>query len=143
MYKGSKLSFGKHNRSRSCPSVRCALCKHRHHGGIKMSESMHYTPRVTFQETKTNSVRGSLPDLRPECACGCPRSRIAARATTFRHGDSCGSTDSILDEAEDFLRESIDGVLLHDSDTAHSTGFLTKGASRRCSENDINKKGKH
>lgn len=139
---GSKLSFGKHNRSRSCPSVRCALCKHRHHGGIKMSESMHYTPRVTFQEAKTNSVRGSLPDLRPECACGCPRSRIASRSTAFRHGDSCGSTESILDEAEDFLRESIDGVLLHDSDTAHSSGFLAKSAPRRCSENDINKKGK-
>lgn len=141
-FSGSKLSFGKHNRSRSCPSVRCALCRHRHHGGIKMSESMHYTPRVTFHETKTNSVRGSLPDLRPECACGCPRSRIAARASAFRHGDSCGSTESILDEADDFLRESIDGVLLHDSDTAHSSGFLAKGTSRRFSENDINKKGK-
>lgn len=139
---GSKLSFGKHNRSRSCPSVQCALCKHRHHGALKMSESMHYTPRVTFQEVKANSVRGSLPDLRPECACACPRSRIRTRASAFRHGDSCGSTDSILDEAEDFLRESIDGVLLHDSDTAHSTGFLAKGASRRCSENDINKKGR-
>lgn len=102
---------------------------------------MNYTPRVTFQEVKTNSVRGSLPDLRPECACGCPRSRIAARATAFRHGDSCGSTESILDEAEDFLRESIDGVLLHDSDRAHSSGFLAKGTSRLCSDNEINKKG--
>lgn len=105
---------------------------------------MHYTPRVTFQENKGSSVRGSLPDLRPECACGCRRSRINSRTTALRHGDSCGSTESILDEAEDFLRESIDGVLLHDSDTAHSSGFLAKGvnqASRRCSENDINKKG--
>lgn len=101
---------------------------------------MHYTPRVTFQESKTNSVRGSLPDLRPECACGCPRSRITARTSAFRHGDSCGSTESILDEADDFLRESIDGVLLHDSETTHSTGFLTKEKSRRFSENDINKK---
>lgn len=105
-----------------------------------MSESMHYTPRVTFQEIKPNSVRGSLPDLRPECACGCPRSRISVRTTSFRHGDSC-STESILDEAEDFLRESIDGVLLHDSDLAHSSGFLVKETSRRCSENDINKSG--
>lgn len=138
---GSKLSFDKHHRSRSCPSVRCALCKHRHHGGIKMSESMHYTPRVTFQEVKPNSVLGSLPDLRPECACCCPRSRISARTNNFRHGDSCGSTESILDEAEDFLRESIDGVMLHDSDTAHSSGFLAKETSRHFSENDINKKG--
>lgn len=141
VYQGSKLSFGKHNRSRSCPSVRCALCKHRHHGGIKMSESMHYTPRVTFQEVKPNSVLGSLPDLRPECACGCPRSQIFVRTASFRHGDSCSSTESILDEAEDFLRESIDGVILHDSDTAHSSGFLAKEAPRRCSENDINKNG--
>lgn len=102
---------------------------------------MHQTPRVTFQEVKPNSVRGSLPDLRPECACGCPRSRISTRTTSFRHGDSCGSTESILDEAEDFLRESIEGVILHDSDAAHSSGFLLKEAARRCSENDINKKG--
>lgn len=106
-----------------------------------MSESMHYTPRVTFQEVKPKSVLGSLPDLRPECACCCPRSRIAARTTIFRHGDSCGSTESILDEAEDFLQESVGGVILHDSDIAHSSGFLAKDASRRYSENDINKKG--
>lgn len=106
-----------------------------------MSESMHYTPRVTFQEVKPSSVLGSLPDLRPECACGCPRSRVSTRTTTYRHGDSCGSTDSILDEAEDFLRESIDGVLLNDADAIHPGGFLTKETTRRCSENDINKKG--
>lgn len=134
---GSKLSFGKHNRSRSCPSVRCALCKHRHHGGIKISESMHYTPRVTFQETKHNSIRGSLPDLRPDCACGCPRVR-ATRASTIRYGDSCGSTESILDEAEDFLRESIDGVLLHDTENSN----ITKTTFTRSSENDLNNKGK-
>lgn len=137
---GSKLSFGKHNRSRSCPSIRCALCKHRHHGGIKMSESMNYTPRVTFQEVRPNSVLGSLPDLRPECACGCPWSRTSARKTTYRHGDSCGSTESILDEAEDILRESIDGTLLHETNAIHSNEFLIKETTRRCSENDINKK---
>lgn len=104
-----------------------------------MSESMNYTPRVTFQEVKPNSVRGSLPDLRPECACGCPRSRVSARTTTYRYGDSCGSTESILDEAEDFLRESADG--LHDGNATHSSGFLAKDSTRRCSENDINKKG--
>lgn len=102
---------------------------------------MHYTPRVTFQEVKPKSVLGSsVPDLRPECACGCPRSRISTRTTSFRHGDSYGSTESILDEAEVFLRESIDEVLLHDADATHSSGFLAK-AARRCSENDINKKG--
>lgn len=102
---------------------------------------MHYTPRVTFQEAKPNSKLGSLPDLRPECACGCPRSRISTRTTSFRYGDSYGSTESILDEAEDFLRESIDEVILHDADGAHTSEFIIKEATRRCSENDINQKG--
>lgn len=104
-----------------------------------MSESMNYTPRVTFQDVKSSSVLGSLPDLRPACACGCPRSR--PRTITCRYGDSCGSTESILDEAEDFLRESIDGIISHGPHITHSNEFLLKETVRRCSENDINKKG--
>lgn len=101
---------------------------------------MHYTPRVTFQEQSSSSVRGSLPDLRPDCACGCPRSRIHARHHAIRYGDSCGSTESILDEADDFLRESIDGVLLNDNEpTSNSSGTILKTATRRCSENDLKK----
>lgn len=51
---GSKYSvgLGRHHRSRSVPSVKCAICKQQHfQGGMRTSESMHYTPRVTFQGT--------------------------------------------------------------------------------------------
>lgn len=155
LFLGSKIStsFGRHHRSRSCPSVRCIICKHHHHhhssGGIKMSESMHYTPRVTFQEP-IQKVRGSLPDLRPDCVCGCSRyvssaGRAAAAGRTFalRYGDSCGSTESLIDEADDYLRKSVDGTLMHDTDsmTVGGGGRATT-ASRRCSENDL-KKGKY
>lgn len=100
-----------------------------------MSESMHYTPRVTFQEPNQNTVRGSLPDLRPECACGCSRARIN-RNSALRHGDSCGSTESLLDETEDYLRKSVEGVLGQENETA-STMKQTANVNRRCSENDI------
>lgn len=41
--------LNKHQRSRSVPSIRCAVCKQNHHT-IKPSESMHYAMRtVTFQ----------------------------------------------------------------------------------------------
>lgn len=134
---GSKnsTSFGKHNRSRSCPSVRCALCKYHHHGGIKMSESLNYTPRVTFQEPNQNTVRGSLPDLRPDCTCGCSRVRTN-RNSTLRHGDSCGSTESLLDETEDYLRKSVDGILNQENEST-STAKQNANVNRRCSENDI------
>lgn len=41
--------LNKHHRSRSVPSIRCAICKQNHHT-MKPSESMHYATRtVTFQ----------------------------------------------------------------------------------------------
>lgn len=104
-----------------------------------MSESMNYAPRVTFQEPRTNTVRGSLPDL-SYCACGCLRSRYATR-TALHYGDSCGSTDSILDEADDFLSESIDGVLLQDTEATNTFEAGSKTTIRRCSENDLNSNG--
>lgn len=149
---GSKIStsFGRHHRSRSCPSVRCIICKHHHHhgsGGIKMSESMHYAPRVTFQEP-IQKVRGSLPDLRPDCVCGCSRyvssagRAAAAGRTSFvsRYGDSCGSTESLIDEADDYIRKSVDGALIHDNDAMTTAGgSRATAAMRRCSENDLKK----
>lgn len=47
---GHSTSFlNKHQRSRSVPSIRCAICKQNHHT-MKPSESMHYATRnVTFQ----------------------------------------------------------------------------------------------
>lgn len=41
--------LNKHSRSRSVPSIRCAVCK-QNHSSMKPSESMHYASRtVTFQ----------------------------------------------------------------------------------------------
>lgn len=47
---GNSMSvLNKHHRSRSVPSIRCAVCKQTHHT-MKPSESMHYAMRtVTFQ----------------------------------------------------------------------------------------------
>lgn len=42
--------LNKHHRSRSVPSIRCAICKQNHHNTIKPSESMNYTSKtVTFR----------------------------------------------------------------------------------------------
>lgn len=107
---------------------------------------MHYTPRVTFQEP-IQKVRGSLPDLRPDCVCGCSRyvssaGRAAAvgRTLASRYGDSCGSTESLIDEADDYLRKSVDGALIHDNDAITGAGgSRATAATRRCSENDLKK----
>lgn len=111
---------------------------------------MHYTPRVTFQEplTSHHGIRGSLPDLRAECTCS------ARRSMQRIHGESSGSTESLLDEADDFLRTPPNGV---DDSYRKSIGSINScgggGAdntsgnggggtwNRRFSENDI-KKGK-
>lgn len=47
---GNSMSvLNKHHRSRSVPSIRCAICK-QNHQTMKPSESMHYATRtVTFQ----------------------------------------------------------------------------------------------
>lgn len=109
---------------------------------------MHYTPRVTFQEP-IQKIRGSLPDLRPDCVCGCSRyvSSAGGRTTATgrqllsRYGDSCGSTESLIDEADDYLRKSVDGALIHDNDvmTVAVGSRQTTTATRRCSENDLKK----
>lgn len=125
---GSKLSVGRHIRSRSCPSVRCALCRHRLYGGIKTSESMHYTPRVQFQETKPAAVRGSMPDLRPDLSCDCQRYKT--RYKTRQMSASFDSGDYISDEAEDLSRESNDDGLLN-----RSREITTKSGMRHRSEN--------
>lgn len=45
--------LNKHHRSRSVPSIRCAICK-QNHSTIKPSESMHYTKTVTFRGKQFN-----------------------------------------------------------------------------------------
>uniref|UniRef100_A0A1B0EVV8 Uncharacterized protein n=1 Tax=Lutzomyia longipalpis TaxID=7200 RepID=A0A1B0EVV8_LUTLO len=132
---GSKYfsTMSRHHRSRSVPSVRCAICRQTRlapSAHLRPSESMHYTPRVAIAEP-CRGVQGSLPDLRHECLC--PARRYHAHSFARSHGDSSGSTDSLLDEAEDFLRRSVDGVFRHE--TAHV--LPEKSVNRRCSENDI------
>lgn len=131
---GSKYStqFGKHFRSRSL--ARCRRCRCRHHDGLKLSESMHHTPQVTFAEPNRNKTRSSLPDLRSVCTCGCGRNHDARNSTSFGLGDSYGSTESLIDEAENFLCKSIDGVFVRDEKTTPKTMLAV---NRRCSENDI------
>lgn len=124
--------LSKSNRSRSVPSVRCLMCKQNHGGlGMRTSESMHYTPRVTFQEPGEGTVRGSLPDLRHDCGCS------AAHRRAMHHrkpGDSSGSTDSLLDEADDFMHGS--GSVGYEYSMSQASP-PTVGGSRRFSENDI------
>ncbi|XP_058464131.1 uncharacterized protein LOC131438269 [Malaya genurostris] len=141
---GSRYStLSKHHRSRSVPSIRCAICRQGHQTTtLRPSESMHYTPRVTFQEP-SHKIRGSLPDLRHDC--NCPR-RYGGPSLYRIHGDSGGSTDSLLEEAEEFLRRSIEGnIMLEDPEgrcepplpptpVPHIVG---SPKHRRCSENDI------
>ncbi|XP_035785400.1 uncharacterized protein LOC118463143 isoform X2 [Anopheles albimanus] len=109
-------TLSKHHRSRSVPSMRCAVCRQNHQNtALRPSESMHYTPRVTFQDQPMHKIRGSLPDLRHDC--NCPR-RYGGPSLYRIHGDSGGSTDSLLEEAEEFLRRSLEGgnmLLMEDS----------------------------
>lgn len=136
---GSRFSsiLNKSHRSRSVPSIQCSICKQNHsQNGIRVSESMHYTPRVTFREpNSSSSVRGSLPDLRNECTC-MHRRYGCSRPSLFRlHGYSSGSTESLLDEADDYLNKSVDGMSNFKEDRK------TSEVNRRRSENDI-KRGK-
>ncbi|XP_055538622.1 uncharacterized protein LOC129726061 [Wyeomyia smithii] len=141
---GSRYStLSKHHRSRSVPSIRCAICRQGHHSiALRPSESMHYTPRVSFQEP-SHKIRGSLPDLRHDC--NCPR-RYGGPSLYRIHGDSGGSTDSLLEEAEEFLRRSVEGNIMHEDPEEHcqppppltpAPHVVGPSKHRRCSENDI------
>lgn len=140
--------------------------------GMRGSESLHYTPRVTFQEpavgrgtrgcgtgTMTTAspegasspcnasagvaiVRGSLPDLRSDvCVCGASYRRGSIQRSSCGHyGDSSGSTDSILDEADDLMRSTSSAFIASDADYLHdevAAGATKAAGYRRFSENDI------
>ena len=128
---GSRFStLSKHHRSRSVETMKCSICKKSHLTPIlRPSESMNYAPRVTFQESR-QKIRGSLPDLRCECHCR----RYGNRNSLYRiHGDSAGSTDSLLEEADEYMRRSNDQNVFQEFTSSKST------TNRRCSENDIPK----
>ncbi|CRK97145.1 CLUMA_CG010542, isoform A [Clunio marinus] len=117
----------KHHRSRSVPSFRCAICKQNHHT-MKPSESMYNATRtVTFQEP-SQKIRGSLPDLRHDCTC--PRRYGGGRSALYRMHESSGSTDSLLEEADEFVRHCNDDPVIVN---------VSSKSSRRCSEADIQK----
>lgn len=136
--------------------------------GMRGSESLHYTPRVTFLEpcrsggrsgsaaesmtvAATVKNRGSLPDLRAECACAVARRHSMLRGA---HCGSSGSTDSLLDEAGDLVRScsgsSGSGLAPPPPQPRSSSGgqLVEMGggggpsANRRFSEDDI-KRGLH
>lgn len=132
---------------------------------MKTSESMQYTPRVTAipgmieldqgrrKKTKVpldvsifihvifiiappesyGTVKGSLPDLRHDCCC--PR-RYQGHSAVRLHGQSVGSTESLLDDSEVFIQRSSHNVGT-DYTMSSSRMLPAKQQSRRCSENDI------
>jgi hypothetical protein len=75
----------------------------------------------------TQKTRGSLPDLRHDCTC--PRRYAGGHTALYRMHESSGSTESLLEEADEFVRQCNDD---------QSVG-LKKTSNRRCSEADIQK----
>lgn len=150
--------LNKHHRSRSVPSIRCAIC-HKNHATIKPSESMQYanasantSKTVTFRgewkckrsivsishlillltKEPSQRSRGSLPDLSHDCHCF--RRAGSGRNLLYRMHESSGSTESLLEEADEYLRHCV--VADNDifSESNNNKGF---GANRRCSEADV------
>lgn len=83
-----------------------------------------YTQKLLNSIEATQKNRGSLPDLRHDCTC--PR-RFGQQ--NYSRGYSSGSTESLLEEADEFLYRSREDQIFCDSDA--------KRTNRRCSENDI------
>ncbi|CAO1411630.1 unnamed protein product [Diamesa serratosioi] len=98
-----RSELSKHHRSRSVPSNRCAI-------------------------SPPQKVRGSLPDLRHDCTC--PRRYAGGQSSLYRMHESSGSTDSLLEEADEFLRHCAEDQSILELNTSKRT-------NRRCSEADI------
>jgi hypothetical protein len=80
-------------------------------------------------------TRGSLPDLRHDCHC--PRRYDAIycggrKSALYRMHESSGSTESLLEEADEFVRHCNDGG---------GVDVNNKKSNRRCSEADIIHRG--
>ncbi len=84
-----------------------------------------------FKTGVVQKSRGSLPDLRQECSCPCSH-RPCSGKNLFHciHRYSSGSTDSLLEEVDEFLRKSDENYPIENTTNS-------KRVSRRCSENDI------
>lgn len=76
--------------------------------------------------------RGSLPDLRHDCHCS---RRYGGKSLLYRMHESSGSTESLLEEADEYLKHCsvTDGndVFINESNKRCAT------SNRRCSEADI------
>lgn len=94
-----------------------------------------FNPKITIKQTKKcfipappQKVRGSLPDLRHDC--NCPRRYAGGQSALYRMHESSGSTDSLLEEADEFLRHCAEDQSILELNTSKRT-------NRRCSEADI------
>lgn len=56
--------LNKHQRSRSVPSIRCAICRQNHHHTIKPSESMNYSNVSASNTSKTVTFRGKKCEMK-------------------------------------------------------------------------------
>uniref|UniRef100_A0A336ML67 CSON002756 protein n=1 Tax=Culicoides sonorensis TaxID=179676 RepID=A0A336ML67_CULSO len=121
----------KHHRSRSVPSIRCIVCRQTqsmHTSGMRISESMNYGSRGVHHETP-QKCRGSLPDLRHHCACR----RYDGPSLHQIHAESEESTESLIEEPEEYLRVSSNSI----ANTLTLDDHLQSCGNRRRSENDI------
>lgn len=115
-----------------------------HRGSVSLWATRYYyiNTLCPISTESYNSVKGSLPDLRHECCC--------SRRSYHHHGQPVhciGSTESLLDDSDVFLRRSANNVATHVdfSSPASRIGSSNLGVvakqqqqqSRRCSENDI------
>lgn len=74
----------------------------------------------------SQKIRGSLPDLRHDCTC--PRRYAGGRSALYRMHESSGSTESLLEEADEFVRHCNEET---------PEGSTKQKHNRRCSEADI------
>lgn len=87
---------------------------------------------LLFEEPKSTSLLGSLPNI-DKYKCRCHLNHIA----DHYGGDSCGSTESMLDEADDFLHELVDKHLFTQKKHKNLFEHVLKQTHERCSENNM------
>jgi hypothetical protein len=85
------------------------------------------TPTNLSLSEPSQKPRGSLPDLRHDCYCS--RRNPVGRSAFYRMHESSGSTESLVEEADEFIRQCNDNL----------ADDLTKKSNQRCSEGDIHR----
>lgn len=87
--------------------------------------------RILFKESKSIILLGSLPNI-DKYTCSCH-----LNYPSECYGDSCGSTESVLNEADDFLHELVDKHLFTQKKHTNISEYVLKQLHDRCSENDL------